>query len=187
MNQIKRAGGGSGSSGGGGGGSSMAVVGAASVMGATAMVAVGGLVVVAAAAWWWSRSSAMSSSEFEVAVSHRAAARHAYHDDLEAVIQACKVGCVKAKANSNFEEAEKFSKMHECARAILAAFARPTSKVNLQAGLDQMRQVWQLEQTGLENQIQAAKESAARQELQVRCSAVKSDKRVSDGSYCKPL
>ncbi len=104
---------------------------------------------------------------FEASVSDEAAARHAYLDCLEAALPLCDAGYKIAGAASDYDEAALILSIQKSARAILAGIVKPISKADIRAGLDKMPEVWKLEQTALENQIQPAKESAARRTAQL--------------------
>jgi hypothetical protein len=73
----------------------------------------------------------------------------------------------KAGDASDYDEAETVLSIQKSARTILAGILKPVSKADIKAGLDKMLQVWKLEQAGLKDQIQAAKESAARRTAQL--------------------
>jgi hypothetical protein len=109
----------------------------------------------------------VSLSDFEAAISDKAAARHAYLDCLEAVLPMCDAIYKQAGDASDYDEAAIVVSAQKTIRTILAGIAKPISKADIRAGLDFMRQEWQGDQTDIIRQIQAAKDSAAHKTAQL--------------------
>jgi hypothetical protein len=99
-------------------------------------------------------------SEFEAAISDQAAARHAYLDCLDVALPMCDAIYKQAGDASDYDEAAIVKSAQKTIRTILAGIAKPTSKADIRAGLDDRRQEWQVEQTDIGRQIQAVKTSA---------------------------
>jgi ubiquitin len=108
-----------------------------------------------------------SLSDFEAAINDEAAARHAYLDCLEAALPTCDAIYKRAGDASNYDEAAIAVSAQKAMRTVLAGIARPRSKADIRAGLDHMRREWQREQTDIGRQIQATKDGAARQAVQL--------------------
>lgn len=141
----------------------------------------------------------MSPSEFEAAVSHQAAARHAYLDTLQAALPACEAGKTKAVDQSNYDEAASLSAIAKATRDILACLQKPRSKADIKASLDggiiahieqaettrhlSEHREWQREadaaKSELERGVKSAKEDADRKTAQFldqeRAAAAKDD------------
>jgi hypothetical protein len=152
MDQQKRGGGAGGGGGGGGGGLGLGGEGGGGGEGASFGGGGGGTGIV-------------SLSQFEASI--EAAARHAYLDCLEATLPMLDVFYKQAGDDSSYNEAARIVSAQKALRTILAGFARPRYKADMSAGLDLMLQEWQREQTDICCQIQAAKDSAARQAAQL--------------------
>jgi hypothetical protein len=118
-------------------------------------------------------------SEFEDAVSDQAAARHAYFDDLEAAILMMPALYQTAVDRQDYDAAPKFLAMRAIMQSILSSgISKPRSKLAIKAALDAgvLLRIEELtldaanflqlteclaEKSDVENQIAAAKRSAA--------------------------